>query len=346
MPKTFNIQIATENGTGSMTANRFLSRCLIKSGFSISTKNLFPSNIAGLPTTYSLRITDYDFGGYSPTADLYVGFNKKTLEKDLENLNKDSICILNADFKIQAHHKKKFAIPCRSAVRELHKSASAKKLLYNLLYVGAVLKTLNVDLNESLSLAQSFFKKLPDDLLKANLMALKAGYGFFIEPDLNFQKTKKEKTYLYEGNTCSALGFLDGGATVVTWYPITPSSSVVETFEKLNQSLTEETGLRSVLQCEDEISSAVAALGAGWSGARSFTATSGPGLSLMQEAIGLAYFSESPFVILDVQRSGPSTGLPTRTSQADLVLAHYSSCLLYTSPSPRDQRGSRMPSSA
>jgi 2-oxoglutarate ferredoxin oxidoreductase subunit alpha len=325
--KDFNISISTENGTGSMTANKFLSRCLSKEGFLVSTKNLFPSNIAGLPTTYSLRLTDNQLGGYTDRVDLYVGFNKKTLDNDLEKLPEHTTCILNGDFKGEPSKHSTTQISCRSLVRDLHSSASIKKLLYNLLYAGAVLKAVDANIEDSVSLARSFFKKLPEDILTANIKALEIGYeSYDLEKFSVFKKDKiDDDTFIFEGNINSALGFLDGGATVATWYPITPSSSVVESFDKLNSQMTKDSSLRSTHQCEDEISSAVAALGAGWSGARAFTATSGPGLSLMQEAIGLGYFSESPFVILDVQRSGPSTGLPTRTSQADLILAHYSS---------------------
>lgn len=325
MLKDFNISISTENGTGSMTANRFLSRCLAKEGHFVSTKNLFPSNIAGLPTTYSLRLTDKKLGGYTSKIDLYVGFNIKTLDDDLRGLGSETVCILNGDFKHEGSKNPTCQIPCRATARDLHSSASTKKLLYNLLYVGAVLKAVGADMEASMELAKVFFKKLPKDILDANVNAIEKGYAAYALETFSPIKNPGSSTYIYEGNVCSALGFLDGGATVATWYPITPSSSVVESFDKLNENLTTDPSLRSTHQCEDEISSAVAALGAGWSGARAFTATSGPGLSLMQEAIGLGYFSESPFVILDVQRSGPSTGLPTRTSQADLMLAHYSS---------------------
>jgi len=323
--KDFNISISTENGTGSMTANKFLSRCLIKEGHLVSTKNLFPSNIAGLPTKYVIRMTEHELGGYTDRVDLYVGFNKKTLESDLKALPKTAYSILNGDFKFESDENTSFQIPCRSTVRKLHSSAATKKLLYNLLYVGAVLKAVGADIGNCKETAVSFFKKLPEDILTANIKALEAGYELYNLKTFRPHKNKSSDTYVYEGNKSAALGFLDGGATVATWYPITPSSSVVENFDQLNATLTETPNLRSTHQCEDEISSAVAALGAGWSGARAFTATSGPGLSLMQEAVGLAYFSECPFVILDVQRSGPSTGLPTRTSQADLIMAHYSS---------------------
>lgn len=325
MLKDFNISISTENGTGSMTANKLLMRCLLSHGFKANSKNLFPSNIAGLPTTYSIRITDFEKFGHSENIDLYIGFNKKTLLKDFESLTPETTCILNADFKVESYFENTVSIECRKNVRELHESATTKKLLYNMLYVGTALKALKLDLQKSLDTAKIFFKKLPEDVLNANMKALELGYSLYKVDAFDVVKNKPQKNYIFEGNLCSALGFLDGGATVATWYPITPSSSVVESFESLNARQSKDKSLRSVLQCEDEISSAVAALGAGWSGARAFTATSGPGLSLMQEAIGLGYFTESPFVILDVQRSGPSTGLPTRTSQADLVLAHYSS---------------------
>ncbi len=199
-----------------------------------------------------------------------------------------------------------------------------------MLYVGAALKLTGCKVETGEKITRSFFKRLPQDLIDANVAALKVGFDL-TPPEQGFkiERHNDSPNYLYEGNMCSALGFLDGGANVVTWYPITPSSSVVESFEKMSaehsKSKPGASGLRSVLQCEDEIASAVSALGAGWSGARAFTATSGPGVSLMQEAIGLGYYTESPFVILNVQRAGPSTGLPTRTAQGDLIQAHYSS---------------------
>lgn len=321
--KEFNIQIATENGTGSMTANKVLVRSLIAEGFLVTSKNLFPSNIAGLPTTFRIRISDYKQTSTTSRTDLYIGFNKKTLQKDLDSLLKDTFCIFNGDFKFDSDFENQLQINCRKTVRDLHDSASTKKLLYNMLYVGSSLHLLGASLESAKEITANYFKKLPKEIAEANVNALEVGFNLIEEPAFDLERKIPATTCLFEGNACSALGFLDGGASVATWYPITPSSSVAETFEKLSSVYKKEH--RSVLQCEDEIASAVAALGAGWSGARSFTATSGPGLSLMQEAIGLAYFTESPFVILDVQRAGPSTGLPTRTAQGDLILAHFSS---------------------
>lgn len=323
----FNIQISTENGTGSMTANKILLRCLISEGLHATAKNLFPSNIAGLPTTFKIRVSDYRQTSTTNRTDLYIGFNKKTLDKDLSTLMKDTFCVFNADFKFESDLKSEFtnqlSVECRKSVRELHDSASTKKLLYNMLYVGTSLKLTGCSLENAVNIAKDYFRNLKEDVREANLLALKKGFELVEASFFELSRNVPETTCLFEGNNCSALGFLDGGATVATWYPITPSSSVAETFEKLSKDFKFEN--RSILQCEDEISSAVAALGAGWSGARSFSATSGPGLSLMQEAVGLGYFTESPFVILDVQRAGPSTGLPTRTAQGDLLLAHYSS---------------------
>ncbi len=321
--KEFNIQIATENGTGSMTANKVLVRSLIAEGFLVTSKNLFPSNIAGLPTTFRIRISDYKQTSTTSRTDLYIGFNKKTLQKDLDNLLTDTFCIFNADLKFECDFENQIQISCRKTVRDLHESASTKKLLYNMLYVGSALHLLGGDLESAKEITAGYFKKLPQDISDANVKALEIGFNLIEKSLFDLERKVPTTTCLFEGNACSALGFLDGGASVATWYPITPSSSVAETFEKLSSVYKKD--FRSVLQCEDEIASAVAALGAGWSGARSFTATSGPGLSLMQEALGLAYFTESPFVLLNVQRAGPSTGLPTRTAQGDLILAHFSS---------------------
>ncbi len=323
MTKEFNIQISTQNGTGSTTANKILVRSLVAQGFLVTSKNLFPSNISGLPTTFKIRISNYHQTSINNQTDLYIGFNKKTLEKDLTQLLPNTFCLLNADFKFKTFLKNQIQIDCRKTVRNLHNSASAKKLLYNMLYVGSTLHIIGGNLDSAKNVTKDFLKNIPKDLIQANVNALEAGFNLIKKPFFKLDKKTPKATYLFKGNSCSALGFLDGGATVATWYPITPSSSVIEDFKNLIALYKKEH--ISILQCEDEIASAVTALGAGWSGARSFTTTSGPGLSLMQEALGLAYFTESPFVLLDVQRAGPSTGLPTRTAQGDLILAHFSS---------------------
>lgn len=322
------ISISTENGTGSFTANKILMRSLLKSGYYVSAKNLFPSNIAGLPTLYKLRISSKKQGSVtSETPDLLVAFNKKTFEKDLEKTNADSFVISNADFKLTPEANENLCIECRKLTRPLHDSASVKKLLYNMIYVGAVLKLTDSCIETALEVTDGLLKKLNPKALEANKEALKI--GFDLAQDFSIKSIEKNNDVssakiVGDGNYCSALGFIDGGAQVLTWYPITPSSAAAENFESFSK-LSPNHSKRNIVQCEDEISSVVAALGASWSGARAFTATSGPGVSLMQEAIGLAYFTETPLSILNVQRLGPSTGLPTRTSQGDLNLCHYSS---------------------
>ena len=322
------INISTENGTGSQTANKILTRSLLLGGYHVSSKNLFPSNIAGLPTNYKIRISSKSFKSFSKidSTDIFIAFNKKTLDNDLKNLSSDTRVIINKDFKYQDSNNKinLLELPCRSLTKELHSSVSTRKLLYNMLYVGATLKALGLELKFGKEALENTLSHLREELKQANVNALSVGYEnsfdkpvFLLQrPDSNPQKA------IIDGNSAMALGFLDGGAQVFTWYPITPSTSVAETFESMTQTLDTK---RAVLQCEDELSAVTATLGAGWAGARSVTATSGPGLSLMQESIGLGYFTETPFVVADVQRAGPSTGLPTRTAQGDLILCYYSS---------------------
>lgn len=320
MKHDITIRIATENGTGSSTANSLFAKALMREGAKVSSKNLFPSNIAGLPTEFRIKVKSED------KVDIYVGFNKKTLEKDLSDLTSASLVLVNSDLKPSALKEGSFELACRSLTKELHNSVTTRKLLYNMLYVGALVKIVGSDLDNLKETSRSVFRGLKEELLEANLKALELGYNQIDKSICKASLLPGHKvSYSYDGNSCAALGFLDGGAQVVTWYPITPSSSVAENFERFNKTLSPKPESRSVLQCEDEISSAVAALGAGWSGARAFTATSGPGLSLMQEALGLAYFTEVPFVLLDVQRAGPATGLPTRTAQGDLINAFHSS---------------------
>lgn len=331
----FRINIATPNGTGSYTANRLLTKILLKNGIFCSSKNLFPSNIAGLPTWFNIRINKEKFTGFKKETNIYIGFNKKTYLSDLEDIGSDALVITNKDFKLSTSNKETIEIPIRELTKPLSESPSLRKLLSNLVYVGYCAKILGCNKEKSIEVLKKDFLKKSEELFKLNTDAFLKGFDYQNETESEATFFKQEKapqtlttdfdeTHLIDGNTASALGFLDGGASVVTWYPITPSSSLVENFEKIGRTLKSSKGI-TVLQCEDEISSAVAVLGAGWSGARAFTATSGPGLSLMQESIGLGYFSEVPMVIADVQRAGPSTGLPTRTAQGDLLTAHYSS---------------------
>ena len=321
------ISISTENGTGSQTANKILTRSIILSGFRCNSKNLFPSNIAGLPTNYKIRVNANSFNSFSKfkKPDVAILFNKKTLEKDLLSIGKETLVLINKDLKYSDDDNKNlYSLPCRTLVKKLCPSMRIRKLLYNMLYVGAILKALGIDLKYGKATTQSVLSYLKEDLIEANLKALKMGFeSCFDEPIFSLKPpTEKPETSIMDGNSAMALGFLDGGAQVLTWYPITPSSSVVENFKTFSKNLGQE---RAVLQCEDELSAVTTSLGAGWAGAKSLTTTSGPGLSLMQESIGLGYFTETPFVVANIQRAGPSTGLPTRTSQGDLLIAYYSS---------------------
>jgi len=327
MKDNYLISIFTENGTGSQTANKVLSRALLLEGLEQSSKNLFPSNIAGLPTEYRIRINSKSYSSFSlnDKINLCVLFNKKTINKDLALINKETLIITNKDYKFDfKEHNNIIEIPCRSLTKELHDSVSTRKLLYNMLYVGVVARSLNINLENLSKAAVTFLSHLKKEILEANLKALKVGYSSLNE-DASISLEKPEKkplSHLIDGNSAMALGFLDGGTDIFTWYPITPSSSVAESFDKFNKTLKQN---RTLLQVEDELAAVTACLGAGWAGAKSVTATSGPGLSLMQESIGLAYYTETPLVVTDIQRAGPSTGLPTRTSQGDLLSAYYSS---------------------
>ena len=329
------IQISTENGTGSFTANKVLSRSLLKAGFNVSAKNLFPSNIAGLPTTYKIRLNTQGFQSVSlkQKIDYFIAFNQKTLVSDLkEAKEKRAHLITKEEFKVDYDSLSLSLVNCRNLTKDLHSSIGVRKLLHNMVYVGAVLKCLNVDLEHGVHSLKKTLTQLKPEIIEANIEALRAGYvaSSVIEnkkpEELTLgSKNEPKKQIMTDGNTALALGLLDGGAQVFTWYPITPSSSVAETYESFYKKFFKSSNERSVLQCEDELSAVTAALGAGWSGARAVTATSGPGLSLMQESIGLGYFTEAPFVVVDVQRAGPSTGLPTRTLQGDLLSAYYAS---------------------
>ncbi len=335
MLNDITISISTVNGTGSQTANKILVQSLILSGYHVSAKNLFPSNIAGLPTRFIIRISKDKYNSYSQDklVDLSILFNKNKLKEDLQNVSKDSLVLSNEDYKFSDTVLKLNLnlLKCRTLTKDIHESVSVRKLLINMLYVGAAAKMLDLELETAVRATELTLKNLKKEILIANIEALKRGYSALKETkSINiFKPTDLEKCSLnnnmlslYDGNQSLALGLLNGGAQIFTWYPITPSSSVAENFEHYSKTLKLN---RTVLQCEDEISAVTTCLGAGWAGARAVTATSGPGLSLMQESIGLSYFTENPLVIVNVQRAGPSTGLPTRTAQGDLTLSYYSS---------------------
>lgn len=337
----FQIIIASTNGSGSLTANRLLHKALFREGYHVVGKNLFPSNIEGLPTYYVLRLSQ-NYNSIRPTSDLYVGLNPNTFTQDLKDfVSADgSFIFYNEDLKQNPSADwSTFGLSFRKFGQDLKAPIKIKKRVANLYYVGWVAAVLDLNPETFKALIYETFSK--ESVCEMNFTAFKKAYDWAKQehgPKTNalteslkpLQGISPSKDQIFiEGNQAAALGWVDAGCTVATWYPITPSSSLVESFEayveKLRPKQKDQKNNFAVVQAEDEISAVCAVVGASWAGARAATATSGPGLSLMNEAIGLAYFAEVPTVVWDIQRVGPSTGLPTRTSQGDLLSAYYNS---------------------
>lgn len=340
----FQITIASPNGSGSLTANRLLHKALFREGFHVVGKNIFPSNIEGLPTYYTIRLSE-NFNSIKSKSELYLGINPATFARDLSDFTTESsIIFYNEDSKLTANidAQKKFSASFRNLGKELEAPIKIKKRISNLYYVGWTAALLGLKPETFHQLLQETFSKAT--VAEMNFQALQKGYEVFTQEHSSAlgeltqkiqelkpqpEDQKKSDQILIEGNQAAALGWVDAGCTVATWYPITPSSSLVESFENYVETLRPKTSDQknnyAVIQAEDEISAICAVVGANWAGARAATATSGPGLSLMNEAIGLAYFAEVPTVVWDIQRVGPSTGLPTRTSQGDVLSAFYNS---------------------
>lgn len=323
--KDLSICISTTNGTGSSSSNQMLAKALFRSGYFISPKNIFPSNIAGLPTQYCIRISTEGLLSYKEPYDFLVALSKESILKNLEKTSDTAIVIYDESISLEdSASKDRIFIPIafKKLVRELKASPKVNKFLINLIYLGLLTNILDIDKSIILDLLSERFSKNPN-LLNLNTKAFELGYNIKVEKksfQLEKPKIKHSDKIMIDGNTSSALGLVDGGCGFMSWYPITPSSSVAENFELLCKSYRK--GNYTVIQAEDELSAISMVIGASWTGARAFTPTSGPGLSLMAEAAGLSYFAEIPSVIWNVQRLGPSTGLPTRTSQGDLLSAH------------------------
>lgn len=331
------ISIGTVNGSGSQSANNILVRSLFHMGLPVMGKNLFPSNIAGLPTWFSIRVSETGHLSRKESVDIAVGMNLATLIKDQQALHPGGVFIYNADLKSPLFKEREdiicFPIPFRQIVDGVSDSVKLKKLLTNMVYVGLLGELLDLEFEVVKETIQKTFADKPQ-VIDSNFKAIEAGWNyaklnldsknfpFKVKSIIEGNKNK----ILIDGNTASGLGLVYGGCTFLSWYPITPSSSVAEQFQHFAEKLRkDENGLNkfAVVQSEDELAAISMVLGAGWAGARAVTPTSGPGLSLMAEAAGLSYFAEVPAVIWDVQRAGPSTGLPTRTLQGDLTSAIY-----------------------
>src|SRR5436189_1921371 len=338
----FVVKFANVNGSGSASANELFAKSILRMGVPVSPRNIFPSNIQGLPTWYEVRVSESGWLGRRGGVDLMVAMNPQTWDADVKEIDPGGYLFYD---NTKALPKSKYrddinvvGLPLTEICNQAYTDARQRQLFKNIIYVGALSALLDVD---PLVIAELIGEQYrgKETLLKPNLNALQLGrtyalehlkcpLGIRVRPLKGEANAVGEKIFI-EGNAAAALGCIYGGATVCAWYPITPSSSLAEAFQKYCAKLRvdKETGKNkfAIVQGEDELASVGIAIGAGWNGARAFTATSGPGISLMQEFIGLAYFAEIPVTIIDVQRGGPSTGMPTRTQQSDILACAYAS---------------------
>ncbi|MGB0513478.1 MAG: 2-oxoacid:acceptor oxidoreductase subunit alpha [Wenzhouxiangellaceae bacterium] len=335
---TFVLKIATVNGTGSASANGLLMKALFRMGIPVTGKNLFPSNIQGLPTWYEIRASREGYNARVERVDVMVAMNAQTYRKDLDEVGEGGYLIYDSSWPRDQQLKRDgvtvLGIPLARMVNENFDGARIRTLMKNIAYVGALCALMEIDLEVVRELLEETFAAKPK-LVEPNFKAVRLGYDHALEHldcPLSVRAEKMDGTrgkILIEGNAAAALGCLYAGATVGAWYPITPSTSLMDAFEGYCKKFRRdpETGANNycIIQAEDELAAAGMVVGAGWAGARAFTPTSGPGISLMSEFIGFAYYTEIPAVFFDVQRVGPSTGMPTRTQQCDLMMAAYAS---------------------
>lgn len=325
----FSIMVATVNGTGSQTANLALLRSFFKMGIPVNGKNIFPSNIQGLPTWYNIRVSREGYVARRETSEVLVAFNLATVHEDIAALPAGGVCIYNADWRSvpQRDDIVYYGIPVNEFVAKSGMKGKLRDYIANMIYVGAVAYLLDIPL-EQIDDALDFHFKGRRKLVDSNMNMVRVAYDWAAENIVKedpYRVTPMNETagmIMMTGNEAAALGSVYGGATVVAWYPITPSTSLIDAMGLYLPQLRKdpETGRKSytIIQAEDELAAIGMLLGAGWAGARSMTATSGPGISLMAEFSGLGYFAEIPAVIWDIQRVGPSTGMPTRTGQGDI----------------------------
>jgi 2-oxoglutarate ferredoxin oxidoreductase subunit alpha len=329
----FSIQVATVNGSGSQSANLVLLKSIFGMGIPVSGKNLFPSNIAGLPTWYTIRASKQGYVARRREIELLVAMNAETAREDILSLPAGGSAIYDESLNLKQYREDVvcYPVPFDKLTAAVCPEAKLRKLVRNMIYVGVVAQLLSMDLAEvEKAVRRQFAKK--QKAADLNWGAIKAGYDFAAssltkqDPLLLERMHATEGKIIIDGNAAAALGAMFAGVTVVTWYPITPSSSVVESLiDFMKKHRVEPDGKASfaIVQAEDELAAVGMVLGAGWAGARSMTSTSGPGISLMAEFAGLGYFAELPGVIFDIQRVGPSTGMPTRTMQGDLLAIAY-----------------------
>ncbi|MEA3351286.1 MAG: 2-oxoacid:acceptor oxidoreductase subunit alpha [Chloroflexota bacterium] len=330
----FSITVGTVNGSGSQTANMTLIRALFKMGIPVSGKNVFPSNIQGLPTWYTIRVSKDGYLARSETTEIVIAMNPETFAKDLNALAPDGVFLYADDIKqdIPRDDIITYPMPVKKLVSESNAPRKLRNYIANMIYVGILAQMLGIETN-ALHQALDFHFKGKQKPIDLNMNIIRhaanwASKNYTQEFPYRVEPIDAAEGYIMaNGNTAGALGSIYGGLQFAAWYPITPASGLPEALIKYRPKLQTdpETGKYNfvIVQAEDELAAIGMVIGAGWAGCRAVTATSGPGLSLMTEYAGLAYFAEIPIVIWDVQRMGPSTGLPTRTSQGDINLAHY-----------------------
>ncbi len=324
-----SIQVATVNGSGSQSSNTVLLRTIFQMGVPVSGKNLFPSNIAGLPTWYTIRANKHGYVARKKEIDFLIAMNPETARDDVMSLAPGAAVLYDEPLKLSAMRNDLifYSVPYDKIVAPVCPEAKLRKLVKNMIYVGVVAKILDLDMAEvEKALRKQFAKKVKAANL--NLAAVKAGFDYATasltkgDPFRIERMDKNHGKIIIDGNAASALGCVFAGCTVLSWYPITPSSSLAENmidYLKRFRIGPDGKATFAVIQAEDELAAIGMVLGASWAGARAMTTTSGPGISLMSEFAGLAYYAEIPAVIWDIQRVGPSTGLPTRTSQGDIL---------------------------
>lgn len=334
----FVIRFANVNGTGSASANALFTKAIFKMGIPVTPKNIFPSNIQGLPTWYEVRVSEKGYLGRREGVDLMVCVNPQSMKKDVADVKSGGYFLYDSTKPLHQEYIRDdinyIGIPLMELSNSNYSDPRQRQLFKNIIYVGALSALFDIEFEVLVSLLAVQFKG-KEKLIEPNIKALNLGVDYIknnFEYPLNLRVARRDllgDSIMMTGNSACALGAIYGGATVAAWYPITPSTSVVDAFSKYAEKYRtdKETGKKNfaIVQAEDELAAIGMVMGANWNGARAFTSTSGPGVSLMNEFLGLGYFAEIPTVLIDVQRTGPSTGMPTRTQQSDILLSAYAS---------------------
>lgn len=334
----FVIKFANVNGTGSASANNLFAKALFRMGLPVSPKNIFPSNIQGLPTWYEVRVSEKGYLGRRGGVDIMLSVNPQSMAQDIQEVESGGYFIYDntkpLDLRLIRNDVHIIGLPLTAICNQEYSDPRQRQLFKNVIYVGALAALLDIDFAVITQLVGDQFKG-KEKLIAPNIHALELGHQYAKENydcPIGIRVEKRDlvgDSILLDGNTAIGLGCIYGGATMAAWYPITPSTSVVEAYEKYAKRMRIDPGTGrknyAIVQAEDELAAMGMVIGAAWNGARSFTATSGPGVSLMSEFLGLAYFAEVPVVLINVQRAGPSTGMPTRTQQSDILSSAYAS---------------------